>query len=43
MKIVVHGKQSVGFQLPEHTAQLLFNPVHSVKEVPAVHFQLSAE
>jgi len=42
VEIVVHWKQSIGFELTKHTPQFLLYPIHRVKEISAIHIELPA-
>jgi hypothetical protein len=42
MEIVVHWKQSIGFELTKHPPQFLLDPIHGVKEISAIHTELPA-
>jgi hypothetical protein len=42
VEIVVHWKQSIGFELSKNTAQLLLQPVDGVEEIPAIHVEVAA-
>jgi hypothetical protein len=42
MKVIVHGEERIGFQFPEHPAQLLFDAVDRVEKIPAVHLEPGA-
>ena len=42
VEIVVHRKQSVGFEFTKYPPQFLLDPIHGMKEISAIHIKLSA-
>ena len=42
VEIVVHWKQSIGFEFTKHTPKFLLDPIHGVKEISAIHVELPA-
>src|SRR6266852_4425321 len=42
VEIVVHRKQSVGFELTKHSPHLLLDSIYGVEEISAVHVELPA-
>lgn len=42
VEIVIHWKQSIGFELTKYPAHFLLNPIHRVKEISAIHIELPA-
>jgi len=42
VEIVVHWKQSIGFELTKHPPQFLLDAIHGVKEISAIHVELPA-
>jgi hypothetical protein len=39
VEIIVHWKQTVGFELTKHPPQFLLNSIYRVKKVSAIHFK----
>jgi hypothetical protein len=42
VEVIIHRKKTIGFELTEHSAQFLLEPVHGMKKVSAIHVELPA-
>jgi hypothetical protein len=42
VEVIVHWEQSIGFELTKHPPQFLLDPIHGMKEIPAIYIELHA-